>query len=165
MTPEPTPERLKQQILEFLEETFEKHHGIYLDKGTTFFETLDAVSADEASLRATDRNASVAAHVRHVIFYLRVLQDHIRGTLQGKVDWREIWENDRPVSPDEWKALVAELRQEYAKIRAFLGDPKTWDLEEAFGGSMAMVVHTAYHLGAVRQSLALTRARLAERAS
>jgi hypothetical protein len=35
----------------FMEETFEaKHHGIYLDDGTSLFETLESVSADEASI-------------------------------------------------------------------------------------------------------------------
>ena len=153
-------ERLQKEALDFLEETFEKHHGIYLDKGTTFLETLDSVTPDEASFRATDKNASITAHVHHVILYLRVLEDHIRGTLQGKVNWREIWENDRPVSAEQWKALVAELRQAYARIRQFLEDPATWEREDAFGGSIAMIVHTAYHLGAVRQSLALMRARV-----
>ena len=157
---ERTDERLRKEAFDFLEETFEKHHGIYLDKGTTFLETLDSVTAEEASYRATDKNASVAAHVRHVILYLRVLEDHIRGTLQDKVNWREIWESDRPVSAEQWKALVAELRQAYARIRQFLEDAKTWEREDAFGGSIAMIVHTAYHLGAVRQSLALMRARV-----
>jgi hypothetical protein len=154
-----TPDRAKKEVLDFLEETFEKHHGIYIDKGTTFFETLDSVTADEASYRATDKNASVAAHTRHVILYLQVLEDHIRGTQQGKVNWREIWENDRPVSPEQWNGLVAELKQAYARIRQFLEDPTTWEREDAFGGSIAIVVHTAWHLGAVRQALALMRAR------
>jgi hypothetical protein len=158
-----TTDRAKKEVLDFLEETFEKHHGIYIDKGTTFFETLDSMTADEASYRATDKNASVAAHVRHVIFYLQVLEDHIRGSLQEKVNWREIWENDRPVSPDQWKALIAEMKQAYARIRQFLEDPTTWEREDAFGGSIAMIVHTAWHLGAVRQALALMRAREAAR--
>jgi hypothetical protein len=154
-----TPDRAKKEVLDFLEETFEKHHGIYIDKGTTLFDTLDSVTADEASYRASDKNASVAAHTRHVILYLQVLEVHIRGTLREKVNWREIWENDRPVSPEQWKALVAELKQAYAKIRQFLEDPTTWEREDAFGGSIAIVVHTAWHLGAVRQALALMRAR------
>jgi hypothetical protein len=158
-------DRLKKQILEFLEETFERHHGIFLDKGTSFLETLEGTSAEEASHRTSDQNASVAAHVRHAVFYLRVSQDYIRGTLQGEVNWREIWENDRPVSPDEWKALGGEMREEYARVRRFLEDPKTLEHEEGLGGGMAMVVHTAYHLGAVRQALALMRARTPQRAS
>jgi hypothetical protein len=161
---EPTADKLKKEAFLFLEETFDKHHGIYIDKGTTLFETLDSMTADEASYRASDKNASIAAHIRHVILYLSVMEQAIRGTLKDeKVNWREIWENDRPVSPDQWKALIAELRQEYAQIRQFLGDPKTWEREDAFGGSIAIIVHTAYHLGAVRQALALMRAREAAR--
>jgi hypothetical protein len=155
-----TPARAKKEVLDFLEETFEKHHGIYIDKGTTFFETLDSVTADEASYRATDKNASLAAHVRHVIFYLGVTEQAILGTLQDeRINWREIWENDQPISPEQWKALIGELRQRYAGIRQFLEDPKTWEREDVLGGSIAMIAHTAYHLGAVRQALALMRAR------
>jgi hypothetical protein len=155
-----TPARAKKEVLDFLEETFDKHHGVYIDKGTTFFETLDSTTAEEASYRATDKNASLAAHVRHVIFYLGVTEQAILGTLQDeKINWREIWENDRPVSTEQWEVIIAELRQKYSGIRQFLEDPKTWELEDALGGSIAMIAHTAYHLGAVRQALALMRAR------
>jgi hypothetical protein len=96
--------------------------------------------------------------VRHVAFYLRVLQKSIRGELTGKVNWLEIWENDRPVTSEAWQALVGELREEYASVTRLLNDPATWEKEDALGGSMAMVTHTAYHLGAIRQALGVIRA-------
>jgi hypothetical protein len=38
-------------LFAMMEETFEsKHHGIYLDRGTSLFETLETVSAEEASV-------------------------------------------------------------------------------------------------------------------
>ncbi len=37
------------EVSRLLDETFENHHGIYLDKGTSLFETLDGIRADEAS--------------------------------------------------------------------------------------------------------------------
>ena len=50
-----------------MEETFEaKHHGIYLDKGTSLFETLETISAREASIPVGGKCASVAAQVAHV---------------------------------------------------------------------------------------------------
>jgi hypothetical protein len=39
----------KKALLECLEETFEHVNGIYLDKNTSMFETLDRVSAEDAS--------------------------------------------------------------------------------------------------------------------
>lgn len=154
-----TSDQLQKEALQFLEETFDKHHGIYLDKGTTLLETLADVSAEEASQRATAGTASVAAHVRHLVFYMEVIQRSMRGEEVGKVDWREIWENDRPVTPDAWSAQITTLRAEYAKVLEMRSNPVTWEREDAHGEFMAIAVHTAYHLGAIRQALAVIRSR------
>jgi len=95
--------------------------------------------------------------VRHVILYLRVMQKDIRGEEVGKVDWREIWENDVPVSPAEWTKLLAELRAEHAELVRFMNDPATWERDGVIGGSMAIMAHTAYHLGAIRHGLLAIR--------
>lgn len=159
MTAQTTTDRLQKKALQFLEETFERHHGIYLDEGTSFFETLESVTAEEASNHASDRTASIAAHVSHVVYGMDVLQKSIRGERLGKLNWREIWENDRPVSPAEWSERVEALHAEYANVRRLLGDPATWEREGAMGGFMEITVHTAYHLGAIRQALAVIRSR------
>lgn len=160
---DPTPIRKhRENALFFLEETFEsRHHGIFLDKGTSLFETLDPVTPEEASLRASDRTASVAAHVRHVIFYVTVLQRVIRGEEVGRLNWREIWENDRPVGAAEWDGLRAELRREYGNVRALHSDEATWKRDEAADEFVSIALHTAYHLGAIRQALAVIRSRRA----
>ncbi len=150
-------ERVRAEILQMLDETFEHHHGIYLDKGTSFFETLAPVTAEEASRPASDRSASPAAHVRHATFYLRVLQKAIRKEPLGVIDWREIWQKAQPVTPAEWDAIRSDLREEYENVLALLNAPATWDGEDSLWGSMAIVVHTAYHLGAIRQALAVVR--------
>ena len=153
-------EKQQKVAIQFLEETFGgRHHGIYVDKGTSLLETLEPMTAEEASSRASDRTGSIAAHVRHVVFYTDLLVRSIRGEELGTVNWREIWENDRPVTPDQWSREVAELRRAYADVRALLSDPATWDREDAPGEFMAIAVHTAYHLGAIRQALAVIRSR------
>ena len=154
-----TTDQLKKDALQFLEETFDTHHGIYIDKGTSFFATLENVSAAEASQRATDSTGSVAAHVRHVVFYMDVIQRSIRGEELGTLNWREIWENDRPVTSREWKAQIEALRAEYAKVLQMFADPSIWRGEDALGEFMAIAVHSAYHLGAIRQALAVIRTR------
>jgi hypothetical protein len=63
----------------FMEETFEaKHHGIYLDKGTSLFETLETVSAEEASIPVGGKCASLAAQVAHVTFYIESFERVVR---------------------------------------------------------------------------------------
>lgn len=155
MAPQAATSQLQKESLLFLEETFETHHGIYIDKGTTLFETLAGITAARASLRASDRTASVAAHVRHVVFYMQVQQKSIRGEEVGKVNWREIWETDGPVTSDEWSAVVQGLKTEWTNVRRLHADPATWEREDAHGEFMGIAIHTAYHLGAIRQAIAV----------
>jgi hypothetical protein len=83
----------KKELFDLLEETFEQVQGIYLDRGTSFFETLETIPAEEASRPVSTKCASIAAQVEHVRFYLRVL---LEGCLQkktiGKVDWEKSWQ-------------------------------------------------------------------------
>lgn len=140
-------------MLELLQETFETHHGIYLDKGTSLFETLDQISAETASIPVGKHCATLAAQVEHVIFYLDVLQLHIAGQDIGKPDWGEVWARVSAVTPEEWGEIKTRLRHTYQQIYAMLDTIVSWERENAIGGAMAVVVHTAYHLGEIRQAL------------
>lgn len=157
MTADVALEKARGEVLEFLGETFDRVRGIYLDRGTSFFETLADVTASEASKRASPGTASVAAHVRHCIYYLEVLQRSLKGEPLGTLDWRSIWTNDRPVDEGEWNGLRERLRTEAAAVEALARDDATWARADSLGGFMAVVVHTAYHLGAVRQALRVIR--------
>ena len=59
------------------DETFERHRGVYLDKNTSLFQTLETVTAEEASIPVGNKCASLAAQVAHVTFYLEVLERYI----------------------------------------------------------------------------------------
>ena len=61
-----------------LDETFDDVKGIYLDQGTSLFETLAAVSAEEASIPVGGKCATLAAQVKHVAFYLDVVDQTVR---------------------------------------------------------------------------------------
>ena len=153
MTKSISPETLSAELFAILEETFETHHGIYLDRGTSLFETLAGVSATEASVPVGGRCATIAAQVEHVIFYLDVLERYITGQEVGDVDWGEIWERVGAVTSGEWDDLRARLEAAYAHLCGLLRGIDHWELEESIGGSLAIVVHTAYHLGEIRQAL------------
>jgi len=153
MTKQIALEQFTKELFECLEETFERHRGIYIDKGTSLFETLETVSAEDASRPITEKCATIAAQVEHVRFYLDVLGDAMRKEEVTKVDWREIWQNVRGVTPEEWEAQKRSLRESYERVMATLKNYDRWEGEYGVAGSLAILTHTAYHLGGIRQAL------------
>lgn len=135
-----------------LEETFENHHGIYLDKNTSLFPTLEAVSAQEASIPVGGRCASLAAQVAHVTYYLEVLERYVVHNDRSPADWGKVWRTVEKVTPEEWDEYKSKLKDAYRRIEAMFRENPVWN-EDSIGGSMAVVVHTAYHLGEIRQAL------------
>ncbi len=135
-----------------LDETFNSVHGVYLDRGTSLFETLATISAEEASRPVSASCASLAAQVAHVRFYLDVMSGYLTGNPPQNVDWGEIWRSVTTVTPEEWEASKAQLHASYEKVFALMKGFETWD-EDHIGDSMATLVHTVYHLGEIRQAL------------
>ena len=152
MTQQIALEQFTGELYPLLEETFERVHGIYLDKGTSLFETLEMITAEEASRPVSARCASIAGQVEHVRFYLQVLQDNMQQKEVGKIDWAASWYL-KTVTPEEWAALKQLLRSTYQDLTALIKGFDTWQGENELGGALAIVVHTAYHLGEIRQAL------------
>ena len=140
-------------LFQLMEETFEaKHHGIYLDKGTSLFETLETISAEQASIPVGGKCASLAAQVAHVTFYIEVFE---RFALQGddsRVDWGYIWRTVEKVTAEEWEEYRRKLWDAYQRMDRLFHENPTWN-EDTIGGALSIVVHTAYHLGEIRQAL------------
>ncbi len=147
------PENFLNNLFSLFDETFENHHGIFLDKNTSLLTTLETVSAQEASIPVGGKCASLAAQVTHVIFYLELLEKYFLKQEIGKVDWGEIWRTVEKISPEDWEALKNKLRQVYTRLGKLFHDTENWNDEDVVGAAMAIVVHTAYHLGEIRQAL------------
>jgi len=156
MTTQIPLEWLTNALDRLLDETFARVQGIYLDKGTSLFETLDTISAEEASRPVSASCASIAAQVEHVCFYLEVLARYAHGEAVGEIDWQASWQRTG-VTLGEWDALNKRLRDAHRSILAIVGNAETWNDENAIGGAMAVVVHTAYHLGEIRQALCVVK--------
>ncbi len=139
-------------LFTFLDETFENHHGIFLDKNTSLFPTLELITAEEASIPVGGKCASLAAQVAHVIFYLEVLERYVKYNDTTPADWGEVWRTVEKVTPDEWDEYKRKLKDAYHRIKQMLHDNEVWN-DDSVGGSMAIVVHTAYHLGEIRQAM------------
>lgn len=141
-----------------LDETFDNVQGFYLDKGTSLFATLATISAAEASIPVGGKCATLAAQVKHIAFYLDVLEKAVRTQQFERVDWDQIWRATKAVTPAEWEALKIALRESYNRIKVLVNDTTEWPSEREIGGAIAMIVHTAYHLGEIRQALCTLRA-------
>jgi isopropylmalate/homocitrate/citramalate synthase len=146
-------EKMIQVLFYAFEETFEKVQGVYLDKGTSLFETLAGISAEVASTPVGTSCATIAAHVEHMRFYIDILEQFIHSNPPKDVDWKHIWNTVSAVTPDEWAASIQRLRASYERVLKGLKARTEWDGNDDFGGAFAIVVHTAYHLGEIRQAL------------
>ena len=153
MTSQIQAEHFTAAIYGMLDETFDNVQGYFLDKGTSMFETLATVSAEEASIPVGGQCATLAAQVKHVAFYLQVIEEALRSQEFKKQDWDKIWRETSAVSPDEWEAIKSELRERYDRIKTFIDETTEWSNERLIGGVIASIVHTAYHLGEIRQAL------------
>jgi len=139
-------------LFSLLDETFDSTHGIFLDKDTSLFRTLETVSAQEASIPVGGKCASLAAQVAHVTFYLEVLERYVIYNDSTPADWGEIWRTVEKVTPAEWDETKRKLKDAYQHIEKMFRDNPVWN-EDSIGGALAIIVHTAYHLGEIRQAL------------
>jgi hypothetical protein len=146
-------EHFTNALYMLLDEAFDNVHGYFLDKGTSMFETLATISAEEASVPVGDKCATLAAQVKHVAFYLDVLEENVRTQTYERPDWGQIWRETSAVTPEEWEGLKTALRDSYDRIKALIHDTPEWPSEQHIAGAIATIVHTAYHLGEIRQAL------------
>lgn len=134
-----------------LEETFESSKdadgSIYLDRKIGVFETLDKTTAEQASQIINE--TTVAAHTEHLRFYVWVLNESLKGDIT--VNWADSW-RVQTVNEIEWGELKDALREIYQTTRETLQNVETWD-DEKIGEAIAIIAHTAYHFGAIRQIL------------
>ena len=146
-------EHFTKALYALLDETFDNVHGYFLDRGTSMFETLATISADEASVPVGGKCATLAAQVKHVAFYLDVLEKSVRTGQYESQDWDRIWRETSAVTPAEWEALKSALRESYKRVKALINDTPEWSSDRQIGGAIGTIVHTAYHLGEIRQAL------------
>ena len=147
------PNHFTAALKALLHETFYKVDGHFLDRGDSLFETLAQVSAAEASLPVGGRCATLAAQVKHTAYYLEVVVDSIQSVDFPGADWGLIWQTVSAVDEAEWAAIQAEMHKQYERIIALIDGAPAWPTEAHLAGAIAVVAHSAYHLGEIRQAL------------
>jgi hypothetical protein len=143
-------------LLELLKETFEEPSGIFLDKNTSLLQTLETVNAQEASIPVGGKCASLAAQVTHVTFYIESFERFVLQNDSTPVDWDHIWQTVEKVNPEEWETLKANLKAAYQRMEKLFHANPTLN-EDTISGALSIVVHTAYHLGEIRQALCVLK--------
>ena len=56
------------------------------------------------------------------------------------------------VTSEEWEEYKHKLHEAYLRMDKLFRENPRWD-EDTIGGALSIVVHTAYHLGEIRQAL------------
>ena len=139
-----------KDVLVILRETFEGspegEPSAYLDRGIGVFPTIDKLSAAQVSKEIN--GISIAAHTEHFKFYLDRLCEFIKGRTE-KVNWEQSWLID-DVDDAEWEALRIAVKKAYENVLRTFAEVETWNGDN-IGDSVAIIAHTAYHLGAIRQ--------------
>lgn len=140
-----------RSLFALLKETFEGPGGsMYLDRGAGLFQTLDAVTAETASHVPSRGAQTIAAHCAHLAYYVRANHDGVLGREQP-LDWVSSWRLQE-VGEREWDELKGRVRREYDALLETLENLETWDAQQV-GDGMAILAHTAYHLGTIRHAL------------
>jgi len=133
-------------IRETFEGSPEGQPSAYLDRGIGIFNTLDGLTAADASREFT--GTTIAAQTEHAKFYLDRLCEFIKGRSE-RVNWEDSWLIET-VDDAEWDALRQTVRKSYENLLRCLATVDDWT-EDRTGMAIGMVAHTAYHLGAIRQ--------------
>lgn len=158
MTVTITVTQIKSSIKLALGEAFDTAIGMYLDKGETLWETLDGVTADQASIPIGAGGNSIAAQVAHMTFYFDVMAGYMRGEEPEKPDWAAAWRTVE-VDEDTWQELKRALGERQAELYTMIDNTpdEIFTNPDFLTGSYGIVAHTAYHLGQIRHALAAQR--------
>ncbi|MEZ5425828.1 MAG: hypothetical protein R2747_06160 [Pyrinomonadaceae bacterium] len=141
-----------KDVLIILRETFEGsppgQGSAYLDRGIGVLNTLEDLSAEQVS--ANFNETTIAAHSEHLKFYLDRLCEFIEGR-EESVNWEQSWLIET-VNPQEWETLRAGVKKSYENILRCIAGVEVWN-QNNIGEIIAIIAHTAYHLGAIRQMI------------
>lgn len=152
----PTDELFLKAAARLLSEVLEgtAEDGFVLNPGDTgLLGQLDTIDAIQASAKPTGRS-SIAANTDHVLYGLTLLNRWAAGEENpfATADWDASWKRT-VVTDAQWRILRDSLREQAKMWQQALAARSQWD-EVSAAGALGSVVHSAYHLGAIRQMLA-----------
>lgn len=153
----PSAQSVLKAALTLLDEAFEgpKGNGSWytdVEPRAGLLGTLEGISHEEASNPPGPGRATVVAHAEHARYYLQLANRALRGeNPYPSADWKASWAV-QSLDRAGWERLKGSLREEYLTIREAISAGTDWmDVQDSLTGVFALIAHTAYHLGAIRQ--------------
>lgn len=146
---------IKESTRAALSEAFDTVVGMFLDKGDSIWETLENVTAEQASVPIASGGNSIAGQLNHMNFYFDVMAMYMRNEPPEKPDWAEAWKTVE-VDEDQWQDLKRDLRKRQSELFTLIdaAPDEVFTNPDVVGGTYAIVAHTAFHLGQIRHALA-----------
>lgn len=150
--------KFQDAIAELLREAFE---GIRAGADGTWFvqgseailPTLQQLSAEQASKVVIAERASIGAHTRHLV-YIMAGANMCHGVEAPAGGWEDTWRQNE-FSAEEWQAMIEELESRYQSFTEWFRTNPEWRDDHDIVGPIAILPHVVYHLGAIRQLVAL----------
>ncbi|MCA9833629.1 MAG: DinB family protein [Thermomicrobiales bacterium] len=138
-----------------LGEAFDTVIGMYLDKGETLRESLDDLTAEQASVPIHPGSNSIASQVNHMNFYFDVMKNYLVGQEPERPDWSLAWKVIE-VDEDQWSDLKQGLRDRQTELYGLIDavPDEVFADPNFLAGSYGIVAHTAFHLGQIRHARA-----------
>jgi len=121
-----------------------------LDPDAGWLQTLLTVDHTRASRTIAQGGTTIAGQAAHAAYYVELLEQLARGE-DVQADWPRSFVPS-VVDEGRWEETRARLLAALARFREMVLAVDEWD-EERLRGALGVLVHTAYHLGAVRQMI------------
>lgn len=123
----------------------------WFDGLLTTLETIDSVNASKPPALG---RSSIAGHCAHLRYSLELTNAWLRNE-SLEVDFSQAWALQH-VDDAGWAELKKKITHQYERILEFTRSRESWS-EENMIMNMKSGLHVAYHLGAIRQILALLK--------
>lgn len=143
-----------QPLLGLLREVYigaEGNHTFVIDNapGNGILSSIKSLSAKDASTPTHHGGTTVAAHTHHLKWSLDYAMEFFKGKMP-QWNWDDSWTVFN-VNEKEWSRLQDELKENFDKIEAAIKEVKDWSNGNFLKGTLALLPHASYHLGAIKQ--------------
>lgn len=122
--------------------------------GYGFTTTIKQITAKTASIPTVVGGSTIAGHTEHLRWSLEFAMAFYSGQ-QPSGNWEESW-RIRKVNNDEWEELQLALLVAYQDLVNAIKLVRDWSNPHLLKGTLALLPHAAYHLGAVKQLIIAT---------
>lgn len=152
-------EAIISSLLELLDELYVGSSGkhtwvIDMKPGHGFTKVIKQIDAVQASTPTVEGGSTIAAHTEHLRWSIRVALEFFDGKMPSP-DWSESWKTHE-VNEAQWQKLQQDLLSAYQDLRKAIATHKDWSNEQFRQGTLALLPHAAYHLGAIKQLIIAT---------